>query len=288
MVTPQTASPRNAPPAVGLRVTPVSAFADNYIWLIHAPNLPQWVVAVDPGDAKPVLKTLQDQQLQLGGIFITHHHADHVGGVLELLNHFDVPVFGPATETIPGHPQRLADGHKVTLTELGLEFDVLDIPGHTAGHIAYLGHGSLFCGDTLFSAGCGRLFEGTAEQMTTSLARLNTVPKHTKVYCTHEYTISNLCFALTVEPDNQATRQYFQHAQTLRSQGQPTLPSSIETELQINPFMRLNQPSIKVAAANHVGKTLNSAVDVFTVLRKWKDHFIPSPAQMSAGQWITD
>lgn len=288
MVTPQTASLRNAPPAVGLRVTPVSAFADNYIWLIHAPLRPDWVVAVDPGDAKSVLLALRDQQLQLGGIFITHHHADHIGGVVELLNHYDAPVFGPAKESIPGNPQHLADGHKVVLTELGLEFDVLDIPGHTVGHIAYLGHGSLFCGDTLFSAGCGRLFEGTAEQMTTSLAYLSTVPAHTQLYCTHEYTISNLCFALTVEPDNQATRHYFQHAQMLRSQGQPTLPSSLETELQINPFMRLNQPSIKDAASKHAGKKLSSAVDVFTVLRQWKDHFIPSPAQMSAGQWITD
>jgi hydroxyacylglutathione hydrolase len=288
MFMPQTESQRIVSPAVGLQVTPVPAFADNYIWLIHPPTQPHKVVAVDPGDAQAVLGTLEDAQLQLAGMLITHHHADHVDGVLELLNHYDVPVFGPATETLPGHPQRISEGHTVTLTELGLEFEVLELPGHTAGHIAYLGHGSLFCGDTLFSAGCGRLFEGTPAQMSASLSRLSALPTDTQVYCTHEYTISNLCFALTVEPRNQATQQYFRHAQTLRSQGQPTLPSNIGTELQINPFLRLDQPNVKAAATTHAGKTVDHAVDVFTVLRQWKDHFTPSPAQMSAGQWITD
>ena len=288
MLTPQTASQKNSPPAVGLQVTPISAFTDNYIWLIHAPTQPQQVVAVDPGDASAVLMALQDQHLQLGGILITHHHADHVGGVLELLRHYNVPIYGPATETLPGAPQRVSDGDTVTLTELGLEFEVLDIPGHTAGHVAYLGHNSLFCGDTLFSAGCGRLFEGTPAQMTTSLTRLSTVPADTRVYCTHEYTLANLCFALTVEPNNQVAQQHFQQAQALRSKGLPTLPSSIGMEMQINPFMRLHIPSVQNAAARQADNPLRRAVDVFTVLRQWKDHFTPSPAQMSAGQWITD
>ena len=287
MLKPQTASPKNLSSAVELQVTPVSAFSDNYIWLIHAPTQPRRVVAVDPGDASAVLMALKDQHLELGGIFITHHHADHTGGVLELLSHYNVPIYGPATENIPGEPQRVSDGDTVMLTELGLKFEVLDIPGHTAGHVAYLGHNSLFCGDTLFSAGCGRLFEGTPAQMTTSLTRLSTVPADTRVYCTHEYTLANLCFALTVDPNNQIAQQHFQQAQALRSQGLPTLPSSIGTEMQINPFMRLTQPSVQNAAAKHAGKKLNSSVEVFTALRQWKDHFTPSAAQMSAGQWNT-
>ena len=155
-----------------LQVTPVRAFADNYIWLIHAPRDATQVVAVDPGDAAPVERALAERNLTLAGILLTHHHADHVGGVASLLQNRRVPLFGPASERLPGEPTRLRQGDRVVLEALGLEFTVLDIPGHTAGHIAYVGHGALFCGDTLFSAGCGRLFEGTPEQMVGSLAKL--------------------------------------------------------------------------------------------------------------------
>src|ERR1700754_139999 len=182
-----------------LKISPVRAFADNYIWLIHAPADPRQVVAVDPGDAAPVRQFLMANDLRLAGILMTHHHADHVGGVAELLREQPVPAFGPANERIPGEPELMREGQRAQFPALGLEFEVLDVPGHTAGHIAYVGHGAVFCGDTLFSAGCGRLFEGTAEQMAASLDKLASLPDDTAVYCAHEYTISNLLFGLAVE-----------------------------------------------------------------------------------------
>ena len=187
-----------------LQVTPVRAFADNYIWLIHSPRDASQVVAVDPGDARPVERALAERNLQLAGILITHHHADHVGGVADLLqNGAACRSSGPARENTAGRARRgCARAIARSLPELGLEFSVLDIPGHTAGHIAYVGHGAVFCGDTLFSAGCGRLFEGTAEQMIGSLAKLAALPAETLVYCGHEYTLSNLKFGLAVEPEN--------------------------------------------------------------------------------------
>jgi hydroxyacylglutathione hydrolase len=164
-----------------LQVSPIKAFSDNYIWLIRGVTDPTLVVVVDPGDAAPVQQALRDQKLTLAAILITHHHADHIGGVEALLRDHPAPVFGPATENIPGNPRRLKENDVVELPRLGLKFSVLDVPGHTAGHIAYVGHGAVFCGDTLFSAGCGRLFEGTPEQMTQSLAKLGALDQHTKI-----------------------------------------------------------------------------------------------------------
>lgn len=256
-----------------LQVTPVRAFTDNYIWLIHAPEDARRVVAVDPGDAKPVEHTLASRDLTLSGLLITHHHRDHVGGVAELLEGRDIPVYGPATETLPGDPRRLREGDSVTFAELGLTFEVLDVPGHTAGHIAYVGHGAVFCGDTLFSAGCGRLFEGSPEQMHSSLSKLAALPAETLVYCAHEYTLSNLQFGLAVEPGNQAAARYLELCRKLRARDEATIPSDIRRERNVNPFLRCDDETVKQAAEAHAGRRLQSQPEVFAVIRQWKDGF---------------
>jgi len=257
-----------------LQVTPVRAFTDNYIWLIHSPQDASRVVVVDPGDAKPVERTLASRNLTLSGVLITHHHGDHVGGVEELLqNRRSIPVYGPATEVIPGNPQRLSEGDRALFPDLGLAFDVLDVPGHTAGHIAYVGHGAVFCGDTLFSAGCGRLFEGTAEQMHDSLSKLAALPAETLVYCAHEYTLSNLKFGQAVEPDNQAAASYLSHCRELRARDEATIPTDIRRERNVNPFLRCDDQSVKQAAEAHAGRRLPSQPEVFAVIRQWKDSF---------------
>jgi len=256
-----------------LQVTPVRAFTDNYIWLIHSPREPRRVVAVDPGDALPVEQLLAARGLELSGILITHHHGDHVGGVAALLAQRSIPVYGPASETIPGNPTRLREGEQAPFPELGLEFTVLDVPGHTAGHIAYVGHGALFCGDTLFSAGCGRLFEGTAEQMHRSLSKLAALPADTLVYCAHEYTLSNLKFGLAVEPDNAASADYLARCRDLRARDEATVPSNIRHERNVNPFLRCDDDTVKQAAEAHAGRRLHSETEVFAVIRLWKDGF---------------
>ena len=232
-------------------------------------------VVVDPGDAAPVMKALDAQSLQLAGILVTHHHADHVGGVNALRPRLQGPVWGPAHESIPTPFTALNDGDQIDV--LGLRFRVIDVPGHTAGHIAYAQEGAtqaplLFCGDTLFSAGCGRLFEGTPAQMHRSLTRLSALSGDSRVCCTHEYTLSNLRFAAAVEPGNAERAAYESRCKALRAEGQMTLPSSIELELQINPFLRCAEPEV-VAAAKAQGAHGNDAVDVFAALREWKNHF---------------
>ena len=255
-----------------LQVTPVRAFADNYIWLIHSPRDPRQVVAVDPGDAKPVQQALATQGLQLAGVLLTHHHRDHVGGVAELLHTQPLKVFGPASETLPGEPLRMREGDTAAFESLGLSFAVLDVPGHTAGHVAYLGHGAVFTGDTLFSAGCGRLFEGTAEQMAASLAKFAALPEQTQVYCGHEYTVGNLQFALAVEPDNADCAAYLDQARRRRARDQATLPSDIRRERNVNPFLRCRRQTVKQAAEGRAGRALNP-VEVFAVIRQWKNDF---------------
>ncbi len=250
----------------------VHAFEDNYIWLIRGQS-PEQVAIVDPGDAEPVLAALERQNLEPMVILCTHHHGDHVGGVEDILKHYSVPVYGPARERIPAITHRLKEGDHVKLPALGLDFDVLDVPGHTAGHIAYYGAGKLFCGDTLFSAGCGRLFEGTAEQMHDSLAKLAALPEDTEMYCAHEYTQYNLRFALAVEPDNPDTLAYLARVRARRAKNQPTLPSSIALERRVNPFLRTGQANVRRAAEKHSGRALNSDVDVFAEVRRWKDGF---------------
>ena len=260
-----------------LKVSPIRAFSDNYIWMIHGLPDPNAVAVVDPGDAEPVTRALRTAGLQLHAILITHHHPDHIGGVEQLVREFGAPVYAPATESIPGQPQKLREGDRVSLPTLGLQFDVLDVPGHTAGHIAYVGHGSLFCGDTLFSAGCGRLFEGTAEQMHLSLSKLGSLDPSTRIYCTHEYTLSNLRFAQAVEPNNQAVQTYLQACRDKLQRTEPTLPSTLELEHKVNPFLRCHTQSVKQAAEAHVGRALDSHVAVFAAVRAWKDGFRASP-----------
>lgn len=255
------------------------AFADNYIWLLHAHGR-AWVV--DPGEAPPVLACLQALDLQLEGILVTHHHPDHVGGIQALRAQLQGKVWGPARECIPEPFEALREGDCVPV--LGQVFRVLEVPGHTAGHIAYVQQGAvqqplLFCGDTLFSAGCGRLFEGTPAQMLHSLGRLAALPEDTRVCCTHEYTLGNLRFAAAVEPGNAAVQAHDGHCRGLREQGLPTLPSSIGLEKAINPFLRCEQPEVRAAAALRAGVDAGStgstqdSVAVFAALREWKNQF---------------
>ncbi len=232
-------------------------------------------VVVDPGDASVVLQVLQAHSLSLSAILLTHHHADHTGGVDELRETTGCEVYGPAGEEMPEPLLRLSQGDSVQ--ELGLDFNVIDVPGHTAGHIAYYcpdfqGKPLLFCGDTLFSGGCGRLFEGTPAQMLASLDSFAALPDDTRVCCTHEYTLSNLRFARAVEPDNAALAAYEQQCIALRANGQPTLPSSISLELQINPFLRSRQPSLQKAALSFHPQAIGD-VQHFAALREWKNNF---------------
>ncbi len=248
------------------------AFADNYIWMLHDGAR---AAVVDPGDPAPVQAALDDLHLELAAILVTHHHPDHVGGVDALRPRLKGPVYAPARENIPQPNQPLHDGQRIEV--LGLPWRVLDVPGHTAGHIAYWqddGADSplLFCGDTLFSAGCGRLFEGTPAQMQASLARLAALPADTQVCCTHEYTLSNLRFAAAVEPHNLQRQQHEAACVAQRAAGRPTLPSTLTLERQINPFLRLDQAPVQ-AAAREQGAANDEPVTVFAALRQWKDRF---------------
>jgi hydroxyacylglutathione hydrolase len=256
-----------------LQVSPVRAFSDNYMWLIRAPADRDAAVVVDPGDDRPVEQALQRLNLRLSVILVTHHHADHVGGVAALAAKHGAAVFGPARERMPCAVQAVDDGGTVDLENLGLRFDVMAIPGHTLGHIAYTGHGAVFCGDTLFSAGCGRLFEGTAAQMLDSLDRIAVLPDATEVYCGHEYTLANLRFAATVEPDNPDVRAALAEVGRRRERDEVTLPSTLGRERRINPFLRSRTPSVRAAAERHAGRPLPTAADVFATVRSWKDGF---------------
>lgn len=254
------------------QVSPLKAFSDNYIWLLEAGDAPRALV-VDPGDADPVLEVLERRQLELVAILVTHHHADHVGGVQRLMEVTGARVFGPVGESLPVECERLSGGQRLVLDRLGLTFDVLDVPGHTRGHIAYHSPGMLFCGDTLFSVGCGRLFEGTAAQMLASLDTLAALPPDTRIYCAHEYTLSNLRFALAVDPANARLAQWNREAEALRLQSQPTLPTTLDLELQVNPFLRVRSAAVRQAAESHAGHPLPTATEVFAAVRSWKDGF---------------
>ena len=256
-----------------LEVSPVRAFSDNYLWLIRAPGDRTGAVVVDPGEARPVEIALEQQGLELRAILVTHHHPDHVGGVRALAERYSADVFGPARETLPCECRPLEGGAVVSLPGLGLEFDVMDVPGHTLGHIAYHGHGAIFCGDTLFSAGCGRLFEGTADQMLDSLDRIAALPDETLVYCAHEYTLGNLRFAAAVEPGNADVLETLDAVQALRSRDAITLPSTLGHERRINPFLRCREPAVRAAAEARAGRELAGDADVFAIIRRWKDGF---------------
>jgi hydroxyacylglutathione hydrolase len=249
------------------------AFSDNYIWMLHDGRQ---ALVVDPGESAPVERALDALGLVLGGILVTHHHADHVGGLSALRARLQGRVVGPAREDIPQPCEPLNGGDQVEM--LGCRFDVIDVPGHTAGHIAFFHTPTngdapiLFCGDTLFSGGCGRLFEGTPAQMHRSLARLAALPGNTRVCCAHEYTLSNLKFARAVEPHNADLQAYNAHCEALRAQGEFTLPSSISQEQRINPFLRCDQPQV-VQAALAQGASSRSETDVLAALREWKNNF---------------
>lgn len=258
-------------PVGEIAIFPLPAFADNYIWLLVRENR---AVVVDPGDEAPVLAALEARKLHLEGVLLTHHHGDHVGGVAALVRRFPCPVFGPEAESITtvDHPLKGQE----SLTLLGARFQVWAVPGHTRGHLAYVLEGAggpaLFCGDTLFGAGCGRLFEGTPAQMAASLARIAALPPATRIYCAHEYTGRNLVFARAVEPDNSAILERQGAVQALGEGGEPTVPSTLALELATNPFLRCDAPGVIAAARAH-GATGTDPVSVFTALRAWRNDF---------------
>ncbi|TMM46413.1 hydroxyacylglutathione hydrolase [Colwellia ponticola] len=262
-------------------VSAIKAFNDNYIWAIAdqaSENKNNKIALVDPGDALVCIDYLQQHHLVLTAILITHHHNDHVGGVSKLLEFakaqaWPVTVYGPANENIAQLDVALTENDTVDLTSLNCQLSVLDLPGHTKGHIAYYNEELLFCGDTLFSGGCGRLFEGTPEQMHQSLTKLANLATDTLIYCAHEYTQANLAFALAVEPNNSELHHYITQVNRLRANGQATIPSNIARELTINPFLRCHLQPIKLAAEQHIKQTLTSDSDVFSVIRAWKDNF---------------
>jgi hydroxyacylglutathione hydrolase len=254
-----------------MNVIPIPAFEDNYIWLIGDESAGSYAV-VDPGDETPVLNWLRDREAVLSAVMITHQHYDHVGGVDDLVAAFPgIPVYGPSGNRIKGVDHPLVEGQQVSISAGKAAFQVLELPGHTAGHIAYFGEGALFCGDTLFTAGCGRVFDGTIEQLSDSLRRIASLPPATRIYCAHEYTLDNLGFASLVEPDNTEIQQRIRDEEEKRSLGQPTVPSSLSLELATNPFLRTAEPQVIAAAEQYAGHELTGHREVFAALRRWKD-----------------
>ena len=254
-----------------ITVNTIPAFSDNYIWAISDEEQTYFAV-VDPGDAQPVLEFLQQKRGILAAIMITHHHYDHVGGIATLLQEFPgTPVYGPADEQIPHISTRLHQNDTVHIPEIDNTFQVISVPGHTAGHIAYYQPGSLFCGDTLFANGCGRVFDGTLQSLYHSLNKISKLPADTLIYCAHEYTLDNIGFALWVEPDNLDLLQRREHTHDLLDQDNPSVPSTLELELKTNPFLRCHHPDVINMAEKVAKQKLSPGVEVFEVIRTWKD-----------------
>ncbi len=265
-----------------LNITPIPAFSDNYIWMLRSGQATE-VVLVDPGDERRILAFLEQEALTPVAILITHQHYDHTGGVAALVKAFpEVRVICPDS-IVSKTPLRIdlpvpefitdavSDGDKVQIPELNMSFEVIGIPGHTLDHVAYYGGGVVFCGDTVFGCGCGRLFSGTAEQMSASMKKLSALPKETNMYCAHEYTLDNIGFAKWVEPDNADILKRDEEELTKQERGMPTLPSTLGQELRTNPFMRFDIPAVIQAAENYAGKKLGTDAEVFAAIREWKD-----------------
>lgn len=257
---------------MSIQILPILAFKDNYIWCLINEKTKHCLI-VDPGEAKPVLTQLKQLNLTLDAILITHHHWDHTNGIRSILKLHPVPVFGPAKEKIVGMTQPVDEGDKVELTNWPISFEVFAIPGHTLGHIAYYGNKFLFCGDTLFTGGCGRLFEGTPEQMLNSLNKLAQLPDETQVYCGHEYTLANLHFAQAVEPSNAHIKERLEKTRELRQKNLASVPSSLGEEHLTNPFLRCDNPEIAHRVEKRTGKKFSTPVEIFTYLRQWKNNF---------------
>ncbi|MGA9341489.1 MAG: hydroxyacylglutathione hydrolase [Rhodanobacteraceae bacterium] len=253
-----------------LRLLPLPALADNYIWLLADES--GAAVIVDPGEAAPVRAALERDQLTLSAILLTHHHPDHVGGVAALTAEFPVPVYAPDDERITTATRTVADGDRIRLDAPPLQFEVIAVPGHTLSHVAYHGAGLLFCGDTLFSVGCGRLFEGSPAQMLESLDRLAALPGDTLVCCGHEYTVANCAFAAEIEPDNHALARRWAEARSLRDRGLPTVPATLADELACNPFLRIDAPGVVARFAGELTPNTDR-VARFAALRQRKDDF---------------
>ncbi len=256
-------------------VTAIRAFNDNYIWAISALNS-NHVVLVDPGCADACIKFIEQNKLTLVAILITHHHYDHVDGIKPLINYYnqqDIRVYTPAKENIPCTTTKVHSGDNININELSLDLTVLEVPGHTLGHVAYYNKQILFCGDTLFSGGCGRLFEGSAAQMYHSLQKLTLLNDNTQVYCAHEYTLANLAFALTLEPDNPKLVSYHEKVKQLRANKKASIPTTIAQEKAINPFLRCEQNTIHQQAEAYSQKSLTTPIEVFSTIREWKNNF---------------
>ncbi len=256
-----------------LSIQPIPAFDDNYIWLLSDSESHRAYV-VDPGEAAPVVSALEQQQLSLEGILITHHHFDHVGGVEELRRQYSPVVYGPSNPSITGVDHRVQAGDHIDI--LATRFEIMEVPGHTLDHIAYFHPGErplLFCGDTLFAGGCGRVFEGTPPMMLASLESLATLPANTAVYCAHEYTLANLAFARAVEPDNEALARRASEAEAARARNEPTVPSILALELATNPFLRCSEPELRASLQSQGRLQGESAPEVFATVRGWKDNF---------------
>jgi len=262
-------------------VSCIPIFTDNYVWVIHDRTSPRRVAVVDPGDARPVDNFLVDHGLELRAILVTHHHFDHTGGVWTLARAHGATVYASAGDYCVDATQFSQGDRLLAACGLDLRIGVLGVPGHTMDHVAYLTDDAVFCGDTLFSGGCGRIIEGTAQQMWSSLRALATLPPHTRVYCAHEYTMANLQFAITVEPANPQIRRYRQECARMLKEAGRTVPTTIGRELDVNPFLRCDSPAVLAAAEQRAGRRLGCEVDVLSVLRAWKDEFAPAPAAAS-------